>query len=208
MTFSGFGEGACEFFEGLEADNSKAYWTDHAELYRTAVREPMEALLAALEPEFGPGSMFRPHRDVRFAKDKSPYKAHAGALARRHATTGLYVQLDADGLYAAAGCYQMAPAQLDRFRRAIDDDVIGGALEKLLVALSDYEIGGDQVLTRPRGWPADHPRIGLLRRKSLFAGVRWQPADWLHGPGAAERVAGAWRELAPLEEWLRQHAAE
>ncbi len=109
MTFTGFGEDAFDFYEGLVADNSKAYWADHTEQYRTAVREPMEALLADLEPEFGAGSMFRPYRDVRFSKDKSPYKDHAGAVARRSDTGGFYVQLSADGLYAAAGYYQLAP---------------------------------------------------------------------------------------------------
>lgn len=145
MTAPGFGEAAFDFFEGIEADNSKAYWTDHAQTYRLAVKEPMEALIAALEPEFGPGSMFRPHRDVRFSRDKSPYKTHAGALARKHGTTGLYVQLDADGLYAAAGCYQMAPDQLQRFRRAVDDEIAGAGLEHVLAALSAYEVGGEQL---------------------------------------------------------------
>jgi len=71
-TFAGFGERATDFFAGLEADNSKAYWEDHRATYEAEVRAPMLALLAALEPEFGPGTMFRPYRDVRFSKDKSP----------------------------------------------------------------------------------------------------------------------------------------
>jgi uncharacterized protein (TIGR02453 family) len=207
MTFAGFGEDAFDFYAGLTADNSKAYWTDHAETYRAAVREPMEALLAAVEPEFGPGAMFRPYRDVRFAKDKSPYKDHAGALVRREGSGGLYVQVGADGLYVGAGYYQLAPDQLDRFRRAIDDAVTGPGLERLVATLvqAGYEIGGEQVRTRPRGWPADHPRLDLLRRKGLYGGKAWAPAEWMHTKECADRVAAAWRELAPLLDWLRTH---
>ncbi len=77
--FTGFGEGAVEFYDGLLADNSKAYWTDHRAVYERDVLAPMQALLATLEPEFGSGKIFRPYRDVRFSKDKSPYKTACGA---------------------------------------------------------------------------------------------------------------------------------
>ncbi|GJF06552.1 hypothetical protein PSD17_54990 [Pseudonocardia sp. D17] len=106
MTFEGFGEGAVEFYDGLLADNSKAYWTDQRAVYESDVREPMLALLAALEPEFGgPGKVFRPYRDVRFSADKTPYKTHCGGY-----TPPYYVQLSADGLMVAAGYYRMESA--------------------------------------------------------------------------------------------------
>jgi uncharacterized protein (TIGR02453 family) len=207
MTFTGFGEDAFDFYTGLSADNSKAYWTDHAETYRSAVREPMEALLAAVEPEFGAGAMFRPYRDVRFSKDKSPYKDHAGAVVGRTGSGGYYVQVGSAGLYAAAGYYQLAPDQLDRFRRAIDDEVNGPALERIVAGLAaaGYRIEGEQVRTRPRGWPADHPRLALLRRKALYAGVAWEPAEWAHTPECAERVTEAWRGTGALLSWLHTH---
>ena len=208
MSFTGFGEDAFEFYDGLIADNSKAYWTDHADTYRSAIREPMESLLAALEAEFGTGALFRPYRDVRFSRDKSPYKNHAGAYIGQGAEPGgYYVQLGADGLYAAAGYYQLATDQLERFRRAIDDEINGPALERIVTKLAEngYEVKGEQVRTRPRGWPADHPRIDLIRRKALYAGVLWEPAEWVHTPECAERVADAWRGTQPLLAWLRTH---
>ena len=207
MTFTGFGEDAFDFYAGLSADNSKAYWTDHADTYRAAVREPMEALLAAVEPEFGAGTLFRPYRDVRFSKDKSPYKDHAGAVVGRTDTGGYYVQVGADGLYAAAGYYQLAPDQLDRFRRAIDDEINGPALERIVadLAAAGYRIEGEQVRTRPRGWPADHPRLTLLRRKALYAGMAWEPAEWAHTSDCAKRVTDAWRGTAALIAWLHTH---
>ena len=98
--FTGFGDGAVEFYDGLAADNSKAYWTDQSEVYETHVRAPMQALLAELEAEFGTGKIFRPYRDVRFSQDKTPYKTHCGAIAGSY-----YVQVGPDGLLAAAGYY-------------------------------------------------------------------------------------------------------
>ena len=96
--FAGFGEGAVEFYDGLLADNSKAYWTDHRAIYEQDVLEPMRALLATLAPEFGPGKIFRPYRDVRFSRDKTPYKTACGA-----SVGPFYVQVSSDGLLVAGG---------------------------------------------------------------------------------------------------------
>ena len=79
MTFRGWPVEAIEFFEGLEADNSKTYWQRNKEVYDSMVRVPMEELLAELGPEFGESRIFRPYRDIRFSADKSPYKTNIGA---------------------------------------------------------------------------------------------------------------------------------
>ena len=94
VTFRGWPSEALEFYDGLTADNSKTYWSSHKAFYETQVYGPMVELLAALEPEFGPGKVFRPYRDVRFSADKSPYKTHLGAWLEG----GGYLQLSADGL--------------------------------------------------------------------------------------------------------------
>jgi uncharacterized protein (TIGR02453 family) len=200
MTFTGFGEGAVEFYDGLIADNSKPYWTDQRAVYEADVRAPMEALLAALEPEFGPGKIFRPYRDVRFSHDKTPYKTHCGATAGP-----FYVQVGADGLMAAGGYYRMAPDQVARYRTAVDDERRGSDLEKRLAALDGLTVAGETLKTRPRGFDLDHPRIDLLRHKGLYAWRAWEPDDVLHEPGTQERVASTWRVLQPLMEWLADH---
>jgi len=201
-TFTGFGEGAVEFYDGLEADNSKAYWTDQRAVYESDVRAPMQALLAALEPEFGPGKIFRPYRDVRFSADKTPYKSHCGATVG-----GFYVQVGADGLMAAAGHYQMAPDQVARFRTAVDDDRRGTDLEKRLATVhaAGITVGGEMLKTRPRGVDPGHPRMELLRHKALYGWRTWPPDDVLHEAGSVERVAATWRSLLPLTEWLADH---
>ncbi len=101
MSFEGFPEEALLFYQGLEADNTKAYWTDHRAVYDRAVKAPLEGLLADLAPEFGTAKVFRPYRDVRFSKDKTPYKTHAAAVVEGDGS--LYVQLGADGLYVGGG---------------------------------------------------------------------------------------------------------
>ncbi|NUR87871.1 MAG: DUF2461 family protein, partial [Nonomuraea sp.] len=65
-----------------------------------------------------------------------------------------------------------------------------------------YELGGERLKTRPRGFPDDHPRIDLLRHKSLYAGVRYEPEPWVHTPEVRGRVERVWRDCTPLVEWL------
>jgi uncharacterized protein (TIGR02453 family) len=202
VTFTGFGDGAVEFYDGLIADNSKAYWTDQRAVYEADVREPMQALLGALEPEFGPGKIFRPYRDVRFSHDKTPYKTHCGA------TVGpFYVQVGSDGLMVAGGYYRMAPDQVTRYRTAVDDERRGSDLQKRLAALraDGLTVAGETLKTRPRGYDPDHPRLDLLRHKGLYAWRGWEPDDVLHEAGTQDRVAHTWRVLRPLAEWLADH---
>ncbi len=102
-TFTGFGEGALTFYEGLAADNSRTYWQTHVDTYRREIAEPLAALAAALEPEFGAIKIFRPHRDVRFSPDKRPYQEHASLAApageTRPVIGGLYLALSPTGLF-------------------------------------------------------------------------------------------------------------
>lgn len=206
-TFRGFGEGAVEFYDGLLADNSKAYWTDHRALYERDVLAPMRALLADLEPEFGPGKIFRPYRDVRFSRDKTPYKTHQGAIVGP-----FYVQVSAEGLLAAGGQYRWLPDQLARFRAAVDDDRRGRDLEARIatVTATDIEgappiLAGERLATRPRGVAPDHPRLELLRHRGLYAHRGWEPDDTLHEAATAHRVAAVWRATRPLTDWLDDH---
>jgi uncharacterized protein (TIGR02453 family) len=190
-----------EFFDGLRADNTKAYWSAHKAFYEASVREPMAELLDELSGEFGPGRIARPYRDVRFRADKSPYKTEIYARLDH----GGYVRLGADGLTAATGYYLMSPAQLERYRAAVDDDADGAALAATVARLrrEGLEVGGGQALkSAPRGYAKDHPRIELLRYKSLICWQHWPVAGWLHTARAKDRVAGFLRTAAPLRQWL------
>lgn len=204
MPFRGWPAEALEFYEGLEADNSKAYWHDHKAVYDQCVRAPMDELLSELAPEFGPGKVFRPFRDVRFSADKSPYKTHIGATMEK----GGYVQLSAEGLAAGTGYYMMEPDQLARFREAVADDTTGADLEKRIAAVraKGIEVTARETLkTAPRGYPKDHPRVELLRHKGLIAWRQWPVASWLGTKAAKQRIVDFLHDSRPLVEWLDQH---
>jgi uncharacterized protein (TIGR02453 family) len=207
MTFDGFPERALDFYEGLLADNSKAYWTDHKPVYDTAVRGPMQALLDELGPEFGEAKLFRPYRDVRFAKDKTPYKTAVAAAIGDDVQGGLYVQLSADGLLVAGGAHGLATDQARRLRAAAAEDRPGEALVALLARLREQEftVEGDRLKRVPAEHGPDHPRADLLTLKTLWASRRFAPEPWLHTRKARDVVAQAWRQLSPLNAWLAQH---
>jgi uncharacterized protein (TIGR02453 family) len=203
VTFRGWPSEALEFYEGLQADNSKAYWTAHKAVYEDMVREPMSQLLAELEPEFGPGKIFRPYRDMRFSADKSPYKTVLGA------TVGAgYIQLSANGLAAGRGMWEMDRDQLQRYREAVADDRSGSELERVIAAVKrrKIEIAGHETLrTAPKGYPTDHPRIELLRHKGLIAWKQWPVAAWLGTSQPKKRIATFLRDAQPLSDWLSKH---
>ncbi|MEV4171174.1 DUF2461 domain-containing protein [Nonomuraea sp. NPDC049709] len=207
MGFTGFPDEAFLFYEGLEADNSKTYFARHKQLYEDAVRAPMLALTDELAAEFGPAQLFRPYRDVRFSKDKSPYKTHQGAFVDLMPAIGLYVEISAAGLFMAGGIYSTASDQVARYRAAVDEDLSGKPLEAIASTLvaEGYELGGERLKTRPRGFEEDHPRIELLRHKSLYAGKRFEPEEWVHTAQVRERVERTWRACGPLVEWLCTH---
>lgn len=204
MGFTGFPVAALDFYDDLEMDNTKSFWAEHKVVYESNVRAPMTALVAELEAEFGAAKVFRPYRDVRFAKDKTPYKTHQGAFVAVAPRTGWYVQVSAAGLRTSAGFYDADGPQLAAYRTAVDDVRRGTELEGILADLSGagYEISGEQLKTAPRGYDRDHPRIGLLRHKQLFAGreIGFEPV--VHTPELLDMVRDDWRATRPLVEWL------
>jgi uncharacterized protein (TIGR02453 family) len=205
LTADGIPFAALDFYEELEADNSKAFWTAHKHVYEESVKAPILALVAALEPEFGPAKVFRPYRDVRFAKDKTPYKTHQGAwFGESHR----YLQVSAAGLMLGGGRWQLSPEQLAGFRRAVDDERHGPTLEKAVgkVRRAGFELHGDVMTRVPSGFAKDHPRAELLRYRTLTGHLDVGAPDWLPTSDAASEIAARWRKLTPLVEWLESHA--
>lgn len=207
MTFSGFPDETFRFFDRLAADNSRTFWLANKSTYEQMVRGPMLALLDELA-EFGPFNVFRPYRDVRFAKDKTPYKENIGAYAESDGGAGYYVHLSSSGMLAGSGYYDMAADQLERFRRAVDAKATG---EKLAALCAGAEKRGlvlgamNELKTAPRGVAKDHPRIAILRRKGLIASKDWPLAKWMHTKEVATRVRDTWLAAADLNKWLNKH---
>ena len=174
----------------------------------------MLLLLAELDVEFPPLRMFRPNRDVRFSKDKSPYKLWAGATSDSRAVggTGYYLRVEASGLVTGCGAMVMARDQLGRFRAALGDDSSGRRLEKLTTELAARSLpvtsGAEPPLkTSPPGYPKTHPRAELLRWKGAVVIKEYEEADWMHTRQALDRIRDVWRGAEPLKKWIDTHVA-
>ncbi len=204
MSFTGFPVAALDFYEDLEMDNTKSFWEAHKATYASAIKDPMTALCAALAPEFGQAKIFRPYRDVRFAKDKTPYKLGQGAFVGTGPSTGWYVELSARGVRVGAGFYDASGERLSAVRDGIADDKTGPLLERRLRKLdkAGWEIGGERLKTTPRGYDADHPRIELLRHKSLTVAKTHGFEPVIHTPELVDAIRDDWRECKPLLDWL------
>ena len=208
--FSGFPVAALDFYDDLEVDNTRSFWAEHRAVYDAAVRAPMVALCAALEPEFGTAKIFRPYRDVRFAKDKTPFKTAQGAYVEASPSVGWYVQVSAPGVRVGAGWFDAGSDRLARIREAIADDRTGPRLVRLVRRLerAGFEVGGERLKTSPRGYAADHPRIELLRHKHLTVGRSYGFEPVIHSPDLLDRVREDWAAMAPLVRWAGAAAAE
>lgn len=206
MPFKGWKVEALEFFDGLEVENTKAYWNRNKDVYEKLVRGPMEELLVELAPKYGEGKIFRPYRDVRFSADKSPYKTNIAAVVHDG-----YIHLSAEGLGVGSGMWQMAPDQLDRYRQAVAADRTGKALERLAADMekAGYGVHGHgELKTAPKGYPKEHPRVEFLRYKGLTAWKSWPPAPWLGTSKAKDRIVAFLEASKPLNAWLKKNVGD
>jgi uncharacterized protein (TIGR02453 family) len=208
--FSGIPVAALDFYDDLEMDNTKSWWAAHKETYDTAVKAPMTALVTALEDEFGPAKVFRPYRDVRFAKDKTPYKTHQGAFVAAGPSTGWYVEVAAPGVRVGVGFYEASSPRLAGIRAGIAHDLHGPALAQIIASLTaeGWTLGGETLKTTPRGYDASHPRIDLLRHKSMTLGKSYGFDPVVHTPELLDRVRDDWRAARPFVDWVADHAGE
>ena len=202
--FGGWPKEAFTFFEQLDGNNTRAWFLENKHTYESCIRAPLERLLASAESEFGHSHVFRPNRDTRFSKDKSPYKTNIGAVIERNGCV-FYVHLDHEGLMAATGYYMMASDQIARYRIAVADDTSGAELDAILRELSAKKLDlGEPALKRvPTPFEKDHPRGALLKYKSVTVHRSFGLPAWVSTPRAADRVFDIWRLAAPLNSWLQ-----
>ena len=205
-TFKGWPEDFQPFFIGLELDNSKRYFEANRRTYEDSVKGPMVALLESLEPDFGPGKVFRANRDIRFSKDKSPYKTNIAADVGMGSKGG-YLSLDARGFTVATGRYVMSPEEIATFRKKVAAGASGTQLAGIVTKLmkSGYDIGGEELKRVPQPWPQEHPRAHLLRRKSLYVWKNYGLQPWLGSTSARRYVVKMWTDAQPLNDWFKKN---
>jgi uncharacterized protein (TIGR02453 family) len=223
MAFTGFRPAAWQFLRGLKRNNRREWFEARREIYEGEVRGPIRELLdeldvrlATLAPELVADprkSVFRIHRDVRFSKDKSPYKTNAGfwinhrglgrsAAAVVHGGAGLYFHLEPRASMIAAGIWMPPQPALVRIRSAIAADQRGfedtlRRMRREFGALSE-----EAVLQRvPRGYAPDHPAAKWLRYKSFTVS---QPvtAEDLARRDLPDRLARSYRTVIPFVRWI------
>lgn len=207
-TLGGFPASAMDFYAGLNGNNTREWWLANKDRYDAGVRLPLLALLRALEPGFGPGQIFRPYRDMRYFGAQGPFKTSQGAFVARSEGIGFYLEVDAAGLQVSAGCRSFPPAQLGRFRAAVDATASGTALAAATGHLekAGFHLAGRALKTVPRGFPPDHPRAELLRYRTFTAASALECGPTPSLEQTAELVGRRWAQLRPLVDWLVRYA--
>jgi uncharacterized protein (TIGR02453 family) len=203
VRFRGFPRAAFGFFEQLARNNNREWFQGHKGDYERLCRGPMQALVAALGGTPKNSKLSRINRDIRFSRDKSPYRTYIAGRVQ-----GSYISLSAAGVFVGAGLYRPEPPALARYRDAVDDDKSGRALQKIVMTLRKqrYSVGThEELVTVPRGYDPDHPRIELLRMKRLYGGKTWAPAAWLSTPRALARIEQVVKDVRPLVKWVGEH---
>ena len=220
-TFAGFDREALQFFHELTLEMSREWFDANKDRYTRLWVEPMTALLAqvrdGLAKTYGPikiaePKMFRIHRDVRFSKDKTPYKTHAAGLLRLTAKkpteggcSALYLHLGVDDEWVGGGTYYFDDKQLVRWRKLVASDKTGPEIAKLIARLrkAGYDVGGEDDYKKvPKGFSPDHPRAELLKMRGLAAGFPAIPRGLVHQAKFADWLVQHGKAIAPLVTWM------
>jgi uncharacterized protein (TIGR02453 family) len=196
---------ALEFLRELEANNEREWFKANRARYDGDLVVPATALAAELG-HLGTPHFFRPYNDTRFHA-RPPIKEQLGVAIGYGAAGGFYVELSLDGLLVAAGLHHPSSDQLDRFRAAIDDGRRARAFERAVAAASEagLQLSAPALKRAPRGYPPDHPRIDLLRRRELTVHCRHELEPWLHELRCTEIVRSQLEAARPLVAWLAEH---
>ncbi|OGO15777.1 MAG: hypothetical protein A2Z14_00465 [Chloroflexi bacterium RBG_16_48_8] len=191
MEFIGFPKQAVGFFKELSENNNREWFNEHKKQYQEMILLPAQAFVLSLGESLkllsnsieydlrtsGVGSIFRISRDIRFSKDKTPYKTHLGILfweghRKKMMNPGFYFQIDTDGAVFYTGFYQFPKDYLQAYREAVDDQRLGSELAAILKVIREqvgFEVGGDRYKRVPSGYDTEHPRADLLQYKGLWA---------------------------------------
>jgi uncharacterized protein (TIGR02453 family) len=196
---------ALDFLRDLEANNDRDWFKANRERYDTYLREPARELGERLS-HLGEPHLFRPYNDTRFHL-RPPIKEQLGLAIGYGGAGGYYVELSLDGLLVAAGLYQPASDQLERFRSAIDDGRRAAAFERAVSSAAEerLEIAPPELKRAPRGYSPDHPRIDRLRLKRITVSRRHRLEPWLHKPKADDLIGRELDSARPLVTWLGKH---
>jgi uncharacterized protein (TIGR02453 family) len=220
--FTGFADADGKFFKALAKNQKREWFEPRKQEFEDGWNRPMKDLLADVREaideayahcDLDEPKVFRIYRDVRFSKDKSPYKTWvAGCIPVKRTAkvtetpVALYMHFGTETAIAA-GLYMMEPGSLARYRTSVADDARGKELGKVLAKLtkdgfSMDTMHDDHLKKVPKGFDPDHPRAELLKRKGLGVSFPALPKGMLTSPELAKWLAKHSKKTVPLVEWL------
>ena len=221
--FNGFPKETLTFLRGLSKNNDKAWFDAHRKNYDAHLMEPAKAFVEAMGDQFASfapevvveprvnGSIRRINRDIRFSKDKRPYKTwldlqfwEGGDKRCGHAS--FFFRLQPDRLYLGAGMYEFPKPQLAAYRDAVVNDDSGRTLVRVLAKMekAGFPAGGKHYKRVPRGFDPDHERADLLLHTGLFAIKEMKPPLEVHSATFVTICASHYKKVTPLFDWLTQ----
>jgi len=221
MGFSGLPKDYFDFFKELKDNNHREWFNDNKPRFRDSVQEPLAAFVETMaprlkkiskhfvaDPRLNGGSVFRIYKDVRFSKDKTPYKTH-GAIQFRHAlgktahAPGFYVHIAPAEVFYGGGIWVPPSPQLLRLREAIRDQEKVWTKATASKGFKDRfgALKGDGLTRPPRGFHADHPHIEDIKRKSFFAMAKGTQAQ-TKTPAFCDHVEMAMKDAKPMMKFL------
>ena len=213
--FMGFSTEGLQFLQELSAEQNRDWFTAHRQTYDTTLQGPMIDLVLDLTEELArrevplrgdpKRNVFRIHRDVRFSKDKAPYKTHIGATLTADGSKlsfgALYIHIDPKGSFAACGFYRPEPADLDALRQAMTGDPKGWDRIEKALARSGLPIDPDETALKrvPRGFEAvtDPGSQDMLKRRSWIVSRPLSPS-MIATPALVGEIASFAEAALPL----------
>ena len=222
-TFKGFPEAGLRFLDELTLNNNRPWFEARKQDYINYIQTPARAFVAALGEKLsklsagvhydtrldGSGSLMRIYRDVRFSKDKSPYKTNVGILfwegeRKKTENPGFYFHIENGEATMYDGLYTFPKPVLPAFREAVMDERFGDELVKAIetVKKSGYQVGGESLKRVPSGFDPAHPRADLLRHTTLYAESPKIAPKILASPQLVDVCFEHCRNMLPLHRWL------
>ena len=221
--FSGFPRRYFTFFNQLKKNNTREWFEEHRGDYDEFVLHPAREFVIAMGEKLlkiAPGvnaipkinqSLFKINRDVRFSKDKSPYKTYMGIWLweggrKRMASSGFYLHVENKNLLIGVGIKMFPKPILDRYRQAVVDNKQGAALKSAVKKIRDkgYLIDGKHYKKIPRGFDSGHPNGEYLLYNGLSARIEEKVPDAFYSEAILYYAYAHYKNMLPLHRWLKK----
>ena len=219
--FQGFPKETCTFLAGLAGNNDKAWFDAHRAEYQAHLVEPARSFIVAMGkrlPEISPAvnadpavnrTLRRINRDIRFSRDKSPYKTHLDlwfweGAGHNFGGSGFFFRMFSHRLLLGVGIHGFSKEQLAAYRRAVVDPRKGKELAAIAAGLkkAGFDLGGSHYKKVPPGFDAGHERADFLLHNALYSGKEMELPKEAHSAAFVGFCFDHFKQLAPLHRWL------